>query len=92
MVKGVILLLVEDDIDDRELFLEAAKEVNHSINCYTASNGDEALELLKNKFNFLPDFIFLDLNMPVRSGKVLLKDLKGDASLKNIPVSLPEIA
>lgn len=78
--------IVDDDIDDQELFIEAVNEVDSSIECLSASNCEEALDLLKNQKIPLPDMIFLDLNMPRLNGKQCLAELKRQSHLCHIPV------
>ena len=78
--------IVDDDIDDQELFIEAVSEVDRSISCIPVSNCEEALAVLKNTKTDLPDMIFLDLNMPRLNGKQCLAELKRQAHLKDIPV------
>ena len=78
--------IVDDDIDDQDLFIEAVNEVDDSIECMSASNCEEALDLLKNKKIGMPDMIFLDLNMPRLNGKQCLAELKKEAHLADIPV------
>jgi len=78
--------IVDDDIDDQELFVEAVSEVDNSINCVSISNCEEVLDLLKNKKVDLPDIIFLDLNMPRLNGKQCLAELKREAHLQHIPI------
>jgi DNA-binding NtrC family response regulator len=80
------LLIVDDDADDRKLFIDAAREVDHSIQCIEVNNGEQALEMLKNREGILPHFIFLDLRMPRFSGKRCLLEIKNDDRLKHIPV------
>ena len=80
------MLIVDDDEDDKQLFIESAKEVDENISCITANNGLEALQILENKENDLPDYIFLDLRMPRLSGKRCLEEIKKDARLMHIPV------
>lgn len=80
------LFIVDDDIDDQDLFIEAVNEVDTSIQCMSASSCEEALDLLKNKKVSLPDIIFLDLNMPRLNGKQCLAELKKQAHLRHIPV------
>ncbi len=58
MKHNLRLLVVDDDTDDIELFIEAAKEIDETIECTTAHNGQQALELLKNTDHPLPDFHF----------------------------------
>ena len=79
-------LIVDDDKDDCEFFCEAANEVDSSVQCLIAKNGEDALKQLNNGLKRLPDFIFLDLNMPRMDGKTCLIELKKDEKLKNIPV------
>ena len=85
MEDNIILLLVDDDPDDKKLFIEAVKEFDPQIICYTANDGLQALEILHTT-KLLPDFIFLDLRMPRFNGKKFLQAIKKDESLKQIPV------
>lgn len=86
MKKIMRLLIVDDDADDRILFIEAVRDVDESIQCIQANNGEQALELLRNTESVLPDCIFLDLRMPRISGKKCLQEIKQDERLKHIPV------
>lgn len=79
------ILYADDDKDDRELLSEALGKIDPSISCITAHDGREALSILENK-ETLPDYIFLDVNMPVMDGKRCLAELKKDVALRNIPV------
>ncbi len=79
------LLIVDDDPDDVQLFSEAVSGINNSFRCLSASNGEEALQLLKEAI-IKPDFIFLDLNMPRMNGKQCLVQLKTDSQFAYIPV------
>jgi CheY-like chemotaxis protein len=65
------LLIVDDDHDDIQLFCEAVTYINETHHCFSAPNGEAALQLLKAAI-VKPDFVFLDLNMPRMSGKQLL--------------------
>ncbi|NML22453.1 response regulator [Pseudoflavitalea sp. G-6-1-2] len=80
------LLIIDDDYDDSILFMNAVKEVDDTIVCYEARDGRQALEMLNNIDNPLPDFIFLDLRMPGYSGEKCLIEIKNRERLKNIPV------
>jgi DNA-binding NarL/FixJ family response regulator len=57
--------VVDDDTDDRELFAEALAEVSPESICYKAVNGRKAIAALEQAEIEMPDFIFLDINMPV---------------------------
>ena len=85
MMKQRSFLLVDDDPDDVFLFGEVLHDVDPSIEFRTASNGQEALDLLKSSAA-PPDLIFLDLNMPRMGGMECLSILKADRALKDVPV------
>jgi len=86
MKKVISIFLVDDDIDDQEIFVEVLSEINASIHCATAVDGEEALTILKNNLPQVPDYLFLDLNMPRMNGRQFLKTIKTIAILKSIPV------
>ena len=86
MEKAKRFLLVEDDTDDQEVFIEALQEIDPTLICITAINGEEALSILEGSSKRLPDYIFLDLNMPIMNGKEFLKTVKNNSLYKNIPV------
>jgi len=79
------VFLVDDDRDDREIFIEALAEIDNSCRCVTAENGEEAIKKLHAN-GFLPDFIFLDLNMPRMNGRECLVEIKNIKRLEEIPV------
>lgn len=78
------VLYVENDAEDREIFSEAVKAINPSIACTFAYNGVEAVIRLHG--TDLPDYIFLDINMPIMDGRECLKVIKNNPRLLNIPV------
>lgn len=82
MVK--ILFLVDDDQDDREIFQEAIHSCNPDIDLIFASDGVEALQLLRSN-KVKPDAIFLDYNMPRLNGLECLKKLKKNEDTRSIP-------
>jgi CheY-like chemotaxis protein len=79
-----IFLLIDDDVDDSELFREALEETDRSVFLHCSENGEEALKLLKEIDK--PSIIFLDINMPRMNGWECLKKLKSSAEYKDIPV------
>jgi len=85
MLQNQLLFLVDDDLDDHEIFRSALEKVDASLVLLTATNGYDALNLLANA-NTLPDYIFVDLNMPRMGGLQFLKEIKQTDALKNIPV------
>lgn len=85
MKRFLTVFIIDDDQDDREMFVEVVAEINNSIICITASNGQEALQLLQDQGEN-PDLIFLDLNMPRMNGKQFLSKLKNMHTYSSIPV------
>lgn len=83
----VICFLIDDDLDDQEIFALAVKEFSDSIHCYFADNGVKALEKL-NKDEFLPHCIFIDINMPRMNGIECLEQIKSINRLKTVPVCM----
>ena len=80
------LLIIDDDIEDQEIFIEAVKEVSDDIHCSSSTSGEEALDQLTENSKKLPDLIFLDLNMPKLNGKQVLKEIKNKPGINTIPV------
>ena len=77
--------LIDDDVDDQEIFVMALNQLDIQFHCFVASIGNDSLHKLKRE-TVLPDYIFLDLNMPRMNGKECLKELKKNERLQNIPV------
>ena len=85
MATPKIIMIVDDDPDNIEFFCEALSEIDPAIKCIGARGGEEALMLLKENPS-LPDFIFLDINMPKMDGKQCLECFKSDVNYSSIPV------
>jgi CheY-like chemotaxis protein len=81
----MVVLYVEDDIEDFDIFCEVLASIDATIKCINARDGVEALKFLDNA-DILPDYVFLDINMPALDGKACLKSIKIDPRLKSIPV------
>lgn len=79
------ILIIDDDIDDIDFFIEAIETLDSSIECYKATNGEEGLQRLQSDLPH-PDYIFLDLNMPRLNGKEFLTLVKKDPAFSDIPV------
>jgi CheY-like chemotaxis protein len=82
----LIILLVDDDPEDRELFLEVLKEIDPRVTCITAANGEEALRLLSVDLTVLPDVIIMDINMPFMNGIKCLERIRQFGKLQTMPV------
>lgn len=79
------LLLIDDDEDDQELFIEATKEISEDIHITVVPDASIALERLIKK-TVKADVIFSDLNMPRMNGQQFLLEIKKHPELKDIPV------
>lgn len=69
------ILYVDDDLEDIEIFQDAVRMVDLSIQYIAARSGKELFELLNNG-ELLPDHIVLDINMPGMDGKSCLREIK----------------
>jgi len=87
------ILIAEDDIDDRFLLKTAFSEKGYKEQLTFVENGLELIDYLQKQLVdnkdgdiTLPKFILLDLNMPKKDGREVLKEIKQDARFKIIPV------
>lgn len=84
------ILLVEDNKGDIGLITEFFIDSKIITNLHIAEDGDETLRFLYGKDKFsgstLPDIIILDWNLPKKDGSEVLKEIKENNNLKNIPV------
>ena len=84
------ILLVEDNPGDIRLTREAFKESNLDAELYVTHDGEEAISFLMKKKKYRnmprPDLILLDLNLPKKDGREVLKEIKTHPALMQIPV------
>lgn len=81
-------MLADDDEDDRLFFKEAFEEVKIKYTISAFNDGEQLMEYLYEEENPLPDIIFLDLNMPRKSGIECLKEIRANERLKKISVAI----
>lgn len=89
-MKLIEILIVEDNPGDVELAREALETNKIRNNLHVAEDGEEALKFLRKQDEYndapRPDLILLDLNLPKKDGREVLKAIKEDTSLRLIPV------
>ncbi|MEO6723561.1 MAG: response regulator [Ferruginibacter sp.] len=79
------LVIAEDDIDDIFMFKYAFDDICSDLfQLHIATDGVELMKILRN--NPVPIAIFLDLNMPRRSGQQCLKEIRSNDKFKDVPV------
>ena len=88
--KTVDILLVEDNLGDAALMRETMKLSSFPIRLNVAHNGEEAMKFLLREEPFSdsprPSLILLDLTLPKKDGREVLKEIKSNADLRSIPV------
>ena len=85
-MQGRKFFIIDDDMDDSELFIEALSSLGPGNQYDHASDGREAIEKLAGRKDEVPDAIFLDINMPIMNGWECLTKLKLEKAYKDIPV------
>ena len=79
------ILYVDDDIEDMEIFKDAIHTVDPSIQLIPLSSAKDAITYLSNGTR-LPDYIFLDINMPGMDGKMCLEEIRKNKNFDHIQV------
>ena len=81
------ILIVDDDGDDVDFLTESILHLDSSAQCKSVHNGQDALTYLRSLNSAeMPNYIFLDLNMPRVSGRQFLMIIKNSPELKNLPI------
>lgn len=86
------ILLVEDNPGDVELTKEVIEESGHEANVVVVGDGEPAMAYLRRDGEYAradrPDLILLDLNLPMKDGLEVLKEMAADEGLSTIPVMI----
>ena len=91
--RNIVILMAEDDPDDRMLAKEAFEEARIRNDLRFVTDGEELIAYLRREGKFAdpassprPGLILLDLNMPRKDGREALQEIKGDPKLRRIPI------
>jgi CheY-like chemotaxis protein len=91
--RPIVILMAEDDPDDRLLVREAFEESRLLNELRFVEDGEELLDYLRRQKGYAdpesaprPGLILLDLNMPRKDGREALREIKADPELRRIPV------
>lgn len=86
----ITILLIDDDPDCRMLIRDAIEQCKVSNQVHEVHNGQEALDFLHRRGPFAdaprPGLIYLDIEMPGMDGQTVLRQIKSDPMLRDIPV------
>jgi len=89
----ITILMADDDPDDRLLVQDAFDEIRLSNPLVFVEDGVELMDYLRRRGAYahlsgtpLPGLILLDLNMPKKDGREVLKEIKQDLALRTIPI------
>ncbi|MDQ3775258.1 MAG: response regulator [Pseudomonadota bacterium] len=88
--RPVTVLFIEDSPSDVLMTREALDQAKVLIDLHVIDNGIDALSFLRREGRYptapRPDLILLDLNLPKKDGREVLREIKSDEALKRIPV------
>jgi len=89
----IVILLADDDEEDRMLACDALVESRLTNETYCVTDGEDLMDYLRREGKYAPPaeaprpgLILLDLNMPKKDGREALREIKSDPSLRQIPV------
>ena len=89
-IRSAEILMVEDDAADVELTREGLKDAKMMITLNVVDDGVKAMKYLRKEKPYenatRPDLIILDLNLPKKDGREVLREIKNDEYFKSIPV------
>jgi CheY-like chemotaxis protein len=77
------VILADDDVEDHEIFQEALLEAAPFVTLSFTKNGNELMRLLQH---YVPDFIFLDMDMPGLDGLQCLRHIRTSSLLQSVHV------
>lgn len=84
----VNIAIADDDEDDRFLFLEAFDELKINTKVNTFEDGVYLMDYLNKENAKLPEVLFLDLNMPRKTGIECLKEIRSNPKYKDVSIAI----
>ncbi|HLO91324.1 MAG TPA: response regulator [Lentimicrobium sp.] len=84
--RSKLILLAEDDNTQRYLFSRAVNHLPLDVKLVTVDDGQELMDYLHDEYNEKPDLIFLDVNMPFKSGLECLQEIRQLELCQDTPV------
>jgi CheY-like chemotaxis protein len=84
----IYVLLADDDVDDRLFFKEAFEEIKIRTDVQIVKDGMELMKELTRPDARLPHILFLDLNMPRKTGMECLQEIKADSRFNDIAIAI----
>ncbi len=89
-IKPVEILLIEDNPVDIRMTQEAFKDYRVANNLHSVTDGQSGMDFIYQRGKYKdaprPDLILLDLNLPKKSGRAILEEVKADDNLRSIPI------
>ncbi|WP_447636518.1 response regulator [Flavobacterium microcysteis] len=82
------IMLADDDEDDRNFFNDAIKELKINNKLTVFKNGRELMDYLERPDTVLPHILFLDLNMPSKSGNECLTEIRQNPKFKDMTIAI----
>ncbi|HYG01400.1 MAG TPA: response regulator [Chryseosolibacter sp.] len=82
------VILIDDDQDDLDLMKETITKIDPAIFCISFIYPDEALRVVNRELAFIPDYIFIDINMRRLTGDKLLKEFRTNKALDNVVITM----
>lgn len=83
-IETLNILIAEDDADDRFFFDRALSELDYITRLTTTNDGEQLMNYLAEYPHDLPDVLFLDINMPRKSGYECMREIKENEQLKHL--------
>jgi len=73
---AITVLIVDDDQDDLEFMMEIVGEIDPGINCISMEYPEEVIRIISEAYIPVPNFMFIDINMPIVTGDLVLKEIR----------------